>query len=77
MPPLYFFTMVLSQAALLSEGVTPWDRACGLQVACGKVDRGRIFMIIGLFFALGAVVDLSIGDAVREAVEALKPSQQP
>jgi len=70
--PLNLFTMALSQATQLGTGKTPWDHACNLQVACGKVDRNRIFLIVALFFGLVTVMNLAFGEELLAAWEAAK-----
>ena len=70
--PLYILTMVIAQTNLLSTGKTPWDRACELKISYGKVDRNRVFFIIGLVFCLVMTMQYAFGEELLEAMEAAR-----
>ena len=68
--PLNILMMALAQASLLSTGKTPWDHACRLDLTYGKVDRNRVFMLIGIFLFMMTVMSLAFNDQWMEAWEA-------
>lgn len=68
--PLNILAMAIAQATLLSTGKTPWDNACRLHLTYGKVDKNRIFLMVGIFLLMLAVMSLAFNDQLMEAWEA-------
>ncbi|MFT4546879.1 MAG: putative RDD family membrane protein YckC [Verrucomicrobiales bacterium] len=68
--PLNILMMALAQASLLRTGKTPWDRACGLHLTYGKVDKNRIFLLVGIFILMLTVMVFAFNEQMVEAVEA-------
>lgn len=73
---LSMITMALAQASLLGTGKTPWDRACGLEVSYGKIDRNRVLLIIVLLLGLSLLMGIAFEEQMQQMREALEAAKK-